>query len=179
MVTVKAPLWVVIPVLLLTAVAAWEDTRTRKIPNVITGPALLLGIGAQLLHGWMVHKGWGGGLLSLVGALVAGAVLLPGWLAKWMGAGDVKLMAAVGAWLGFPLSFYAVLFTLVAGGAIAVVVALRRGILVRSLRGAALLIPGLAARIGRPGPPREEPGFYVPFAFAILVGSLFALWRPV
>jgi len=169
----NAPLWISIPVVLLTVVATREDIRTRKVPNLITGPALLLGVGAHLVLG-----GPAGALSALAGALLAGAVLFPGWLVKWMGAGDVKLMAAVGAWLGFPLSLFAVLAALVAGGGIAVVVAVRRGILGRSLRGAAQLVPGLAARIGHPGAPRAEPGFYFPFALAILAGSLFALWRP-
>ena len=169
----NAPLWVAIPVVLLTVVATREDIRTRKVPNLITGPALLLGVGAHLVFG-----GTAGALSALAGALLAGAVLFPGWLVKWMGAGDVKLMAAAGAWLGFPLSLFAVLAALVAGGLIALVVAVRRGILGRSLRGAARLIPGLAARIGHPGPPREESGLYFPFALAILVGSIFALWRP-
>jgi prepilin peptidase CpaA len=169
----NAPLWVAIPVVLLTVIATREDIRTRKVPNLITGPALLLGIGAHLAFG-----GTAGALSALAGALLAGLVLFPGWLVRWMGAGDVKLMAAVGAWLGFPSSLFAVLAALVAGGVIAVVVAVRRGILGRSLLGAARLIPGLAARVGQPGPPREESGLYFPFALAILVGSLFALWRP-
>ena len=168
------PLWIAAPILLLTVVATREDLRTRKIPNAVTGPALLLGVGAHLLLGGRV-----GVIYSLVGALLAGALFFPGWLLKWMGAGDVKLMAAVGAWLGYPQAFYAVLAAFIAGGVISVVVAVRRGILVRTLRAAALLVPGLGARIGRVGSAPEETGVYVPFALAILVGSLFALWwRP-
>ena len=170
----NAPLWVAAPVVLLTVVATQMDVRTRKISNVITGPALLLGVGTHLVLG-----GTAGALYALAGALLAGAILLPGWLLKWMGAGDVKLMAAVGAWLGFPQSVYAVLASLIAGGLISFVVAVRRGLLVRALRGAALLVPGLAARIGRSGRQPETSGVYVPFALAILAGSLFALWRPM
>jgi prepilin peptidase CpaA len=174
----NAPLWIAIPVVLLTVVATREDMRTRKIPNIITGPALLLGVGTHLVLG-----GPSGAVSALAGALVAGAVLFPGWLVKWMGAGDVKLMAAVGAWLTYPQALYAVLLSLVAGGLISIVVAVRRGILVRSLRGAALLIPGLATRVGRTGTQeedsREDSKVYFPFAMAILAGSLFALWRPL
>ncbi len=170
----NAPLWVAAPVVLLTVAATREDVRSRRIPNVITGPALLLGVGTHLVLG-----GPAGALYSLAGALLAGAILLPGWLLKYTGAGDVKLMAAVGAWLAYPQSLYAVLAALIVGGLISLAVAARRGLLVRSLRGAALLIPGLASRIGRSGKEPETTGVYVPFALAILVGSLFALWRPM
>ncbi len=168
----SAPLWVALPVCVLGIVAAREDLRSRRIPNVITGPALLLGVASHWLLG-----GTPGAVAALVGALVAGLLLLPGWLLKWMGAGDVKLMAAVGAWLGYPASLYAVLAALVAGGLISAVVALRHRSLLRSLRGAALLLPGLAGGSARTGP-AETTGLRVPFALAILAGSLFALWRP-
>jgi len=171
--SMNAPLWIALPVVLLTVVATREDIRTRKVPNVITGPALLLGLGAHLAFGGTVAA-----LSALGGALLAGALLFPGWLAGWMGAGDVKLMAAVGAWLGWPLSLFAVLSALVAGGLIAVLVAARRRHLGHTLLRAATLLPGLAGRVGRSGPAEGKSGHYFPFALAILAGSLFALWRP-
>lgn len=167
----NVPLWVAAPVIVLTALATRVDFRTRKVPNLLTGPALLLGIGVHLALG-----GTSGALGALAGAVVAGLLLFPGWMLGWMGAGDVKLMAAVGAWLGFPLSVHAALAALVAGGVISLVVATRHGILVQSLRGALLLIPGVLTGSARTGPPSHS-GFRFPFALAILAGSLFALWR--
>ena len=80
---------------------------------------------------------------------MAGAILLPGWLMGFTGAGDVKLMAAVGAWLGHPEGFIAAVATLIAGGLIAVVVAARRGILKQALRNTLALGLTLLTRRGR------------------------------
>jgi len=169
-----SPLWVTIPLVVLGMVATREDLKTRRIPNTVTGPALLLGVATHL-----AFRGPSGALAALAGALLAGALLFPGWLMRLMGAGDVKLMAAFGAWLGsVETSLYAVLASLVAGGIISVVVAVRRGILFRTLRNAALLVPRLAAGAGQTGPPPATSGVYVPKALALLAGSLFALWRP-
>src|SRR6058998_1552323 len=120
----NVPLWAALPLLVLVLLAAQADVRTRKIPNRLTFPALLLGLATHLaLDGGVGLKA------SLAGMAIAGVALLPGWLLRWMGAGDVKLMAAAGAWLAFPHAVIALLASLVAGGVVAAVVALRRGVL--------------------------------------------------
>lgn len=170
-----APLWTAVPVTLLAALAVREDLRTHRIPNRLVGPALLLGC--------LVHLSWGGptaALLALASAAVAGGILLPGWLVKMMGAGDVKLMAAIGAWLGTPrLALYAALLSLVAGGIISLVEAARRGILKRTIRDAALLVPRVVGGATPGGDAPVGSGVRVPKALAFLAGSLLALWwRP-
>ena len=168
----NVPLWVAAPVVVLVSAAARADVRTRTIPNRLTFPALLLGLA--------VHGALGGaeGLKSsLTGMLVAGGVLLPGWLFRWMGAGDVKLMAAVGAWLAWPQALIAVLASLVMGGVISLIVALRKGLLRQALVGAAVI--GAAALARSPVTPPVTTGVRFPFALAVFVGSTFALWfRP-
>jgi prepilin peptidase CpaA len=124
----------------------------------------------------LAARGTAGLADSLLGLLVAGGILLPGWLLGWMGAGDVKLMAAVGAWLGFTLGVFAALAALIAGGVIALFVAVRRGVLRRSLWGAAMLGSWAATRGPGTTPPPVMTGVRFPFAFAVLAGSLSALW---
>ena len=168
------PVWAAVAVVIVASVAADWDVRTRTIPNRLTGPALLLGLVA---HG---IAGGGHGLVQgLTGAVVAGGLLLPGWLMGWMGAGDVKLMAALGAWLAYPVSVIATLASLMAGGVIALAVAVRRRALGRSLLGAARL--GLWAASGslRAGQSPVVSGLRFPFAAAILTGCFVSLWmRP-
>src|SRR6185503_18677980 len=130
--SLAAPLWIAIPVVLLAILAARSDVATRRIPNRLTFPALLLGLAAHFAVG-----GVSGVWSALAGAGIALVLLLPGWFAKWMGAGDVKLMAAMGAWLAFPQAVMAVLASLVAGGLISIIVALRHRKFFEMLRNAA------------------------------------------
>lgn len=93
--------------------AIWIDFRTRRIPNVLVGVTLLAACAVQLgLHG-IVGLG-----LALAGAAV-GLLFLPLYLARVLGAGDVKFMIALGALVGPETALIAVLLTLVAGGALA------------------------------------------------------------
>jgi prepilin peptidase CpaA len=165
----NVPLWAAIPALGFAIVAAQADVRTRKIPNSLTFPAIALGLLTHLALGGRV-----GFLASLAGMAVALVALIPGWLLRWMGAGDVKLMAAIGAWLAYPHAVIALLASLIAGGVIAAVVALRRKAL-----GAAVRNTGFALIWSFQ---RQTPAFFVstgirfPFALAILAGCAVASW---
>jgi prepilin peptidase CpaA len=112
--------------LLLAAVAS--DIRARRIPNALVGAGVTAGL---LVNGLLPE---GGGLLSSLGGLALGlAVLLPLYLVRAMGAGDVKLMAMVGAFLGHQHILPAVLYVLVAGGVLAIVYGLWRRVLPQAL----------------------------------------------
>jgi prepilin peptidase CpaA len=166
----NVPLWAAVPVLVVTGLAVRADVRTRRIPNLLTGPALLVGLVAHLAFG-----GAAGLSSAALGMAAAGGLLLPGWLMGWMGAGDVKLMAAVGAWLGFPLGVFAALATLMAGGVIALIVAARRGALKKSVWNAVVMGSWALTRGPQSAPP-VTTGIRFPFAPAVLAGSLIALW---
>lgn len=108
-------------VLIALAVAAREDVLRHRIPNALNATALLLGVGLAALAG-----GWSGFLDSIGGAATGFAVLLPFYLRHGMGAGDVKLMAAAGAYLDPGSALLAVGIALVAGVFLAVAIVTRR-----------------------------------------------------
>src|SRR6266566_4226697 len=83
----------------LVTAAAWSDLRTKRIPNWITAPGAVLGFLLQVWHG-----GLHGALASLAGAGLGLAIFLVLYIAAGMGAGDVKLFSAVGAFVGLALA---------------------------------------------------------------------------
>jgi prepilin peptidase CpaA len=106
---IKSQVWMLAaPV---AAIAGATDWRWRRIPNWLTVPGLLLGVAVNSVAG-----GWAGAKSSLLGAGLGLALLLPFVLIRSLGAGDWKLVGALGAFLG-PQRLVAVLFVaaLVAG----------------------------------------------------------------
>jgi prepilin peptidase CpaA len=114
--------------------AVFTDVRTRRIPNWLTGA----------IAGAAFGLAFGGGpvtpLRALLGLVVGLALMLPGHIIGATGAGDVKLMAAVGGIVGPDVIFRVFLYSAVAGGVLAVVVALRRGRLSATLRATTNLV---------------------------------------
>lgn len=99
------------PLAAILLVAVVTDLRSMRIPNWLTFPAILVGVGLHTLT-----QGTDGLIFSLYGlALGLGVMLLP-FIFGVMGAGDVKLMAAVGAFLGAKGVFNAFIWTSLAGG---------------------------------------------------------------
>jgi prepilin peptidase CpaA len=109
-------------------ISALFDIKSRRIPNFITGPAILLGF---LLHG--IGDSWHGLLSSFLATLICGGVFLFFYLAGGMGAGDVKLMAAVGCLAGLPHVSYLLVLSALAGGVMGVGLAIARGKLMQTL----------------------------------------------
>ncbi|GGX82979.1 pilus assembly-related outer membrane protein [Litchfieldella qijiaojingensis] len=101
-------------VLLLIWSAATWDLRQRRIPNVL----VMAGAATGILLQWML-AGSGGFLATISGLAVGLGILLPGYLLGMTGAGDVKLMAAVGTFLGPYHVLLAALASIFVGGVIA------------------------------------------------------------
>src|SRR6186713_2279816 len=116
-------------------VACVTDVRERRIPNVLTFGAAA----AALLVHFLSH-GSSGLATAAAGWVIGTAVFLPFFLLGGMGAGDVKLMAALGAWLGPADAFWMAIYVSLAGGAMAVVVALFNGYLRTALRNVRTLL---------------------------------------
>lgn len=110
-----------IALVMLVIAAAVIDVQSYRIPNWLTVGGMLLG----LAWNTAVAPAPFTGFLWALGGLAVGLVaLLPFYALRVMGAGDVKLMAMVGAFLGLPAILLAILFTFVAGGIVAVTFAL-------------------------------------------------------
>ena len=143
------------------------DVRTRRIPNLLTGSLAAVGLG-------LAAGGFSGiSAAASLGGMLAGLLLmLPGHALGATGAGDVKLMAAVGAVLGIHVIVNAFLFTALAGGVLAVAVAMRRRRLGATLSGTSRLIASPAdARQEIRGAAKASRFAYGP---AIAIGSLVA-----
>ena len=96
------------------AAAAGFDLASRRVPNRLTVGLLALGILVRAAGGGVTAAGWG-----VAGAAAGLAWLLLPFARGWMGGGDVKLAAAIGAWLGPMGATLAVLFGLAGGGLLA------------------------------------------------------------
>ena len=113
--------WIAGGAVLLCGAAAWCDLQYRRIPNALTLPTVVI---ALCLHGFT--QGAHGLLSSVGGMLVASALVLPGYALGFTGAGDVKLLAAVGALLALPGALFAALLSLVMGGVLSILLSLWR-----------------------------------------------------
>ncbi len=109
--------WHVTAALLTPAViyAAWIDYKEHRVPNWLTASIAVAGLAAQTVLG-----GWVGLGLGLGGLLVGFGVLIVPWAMHGMGAGDVKLMAGIGAWFGPYMTLVAFGLGAILGGVIAV-----------------------------------------------------------
>jgi prepilin peptidase CpaA len=166
------PVWVIPAwLVLLVGLAAFTDLTRRRVYNWLTLPAMVIGVGLNAyLHAW---AGVGQGVLGLA---VGGLVFFPAFWWGGMGAGDIKLLAAIGAVLGWAGVLSAALYASLFGGIVAIAVLIARRRLTATLR--------YWSRSARawfiPGPPLDPLPRSRPLAFApiIAAGALAAYFLP-
>jgi prepilin peptidase CpaA len=150
-------------ILAVAGVAVVTDLRRRRIPNALTVPAMVVGLAA---HG--LASGLSGLGAAATGLLLGAALFLIPVAMGGMGAGDLKLLAALGALGGPGLVFWCAIYTSIAGGVMAVAALLVKRQMMPVLAGAAL---ALSTRTM----PRATSEIRLPYAIPIAVGATLAL----
>jgi prepilin peptidase CpaA len=159
-----------IATLTLTLLAGSLDWRSRRIPNWLTVPGFLLGIA---LHA--VLSGWRGALFAVEGAGLALAILLIPVLMRLLGAGDWKLMGAVGAFVGPVMLLFVLVASVLVSGVMAVFHVLAKQRVKETLRNMKVLVRGVWA-FGLKANPKaslDTPGsLKLPYGVAVAAGTV-------
>ena len=159
--------FVLVALALGVGTGAFIDLRTRRVPNALTIPLAVAGLACAAggISGLTIRA-------ALFGLALGLLLMLPGYVFGATGAGDVKLLAAAGAWLGPAHVGVAFLYTAIVGGVLALVVARRRRRLGLTLEGASRIITTRAANVVEIEHPAANNRFA--YAPAIAAGSMLA-----
>lgn len=133
--------------LVCASIGAVTDIRTRRIPNWLTLPSIFLGIllhfilsGSSGAAGWQWMVAWRSMGSAALATLIAGGIFMVFHVAGGMGAGDVKLMAAVGSLAGLSHIAEILVFTGLMGGIFAIVLAIAKRRLKTTLANIGVLV---------------------------------------
>lgn len=159
---------------IVVAAAFYTDVTRKKIPNAITVPAVVMGIAYHAAAG-----GWTGLVFACIGTLASFVPLLLLYGFGGVGAGDVKLFAAVGAIAGTEYGLFCLMYSIVYGGIIGLVLLVVRKELHRRLWWRLrsfffALVFRTTWRAGEGAGTTERLRF--PFMYAVLPGALTAYW---
>ena len=172
----RLPPFLEIVLILLCMVTAITDISDRKIPNWAVCIAALCGV-----WGNAYWYGIAGFINSILGFLCAFVIYILLYLLQGRGAGDLKLMAAIGAITGFPNWFYLWIITAVLGGVLVIGYLLLRGGLVRAVKNAFFIIFELI-RFRSPSLSRPElaisnaQAVTIPHALVVAISTFVYLW---
>lgn len=162
------------PTVIVLAIATFTDIRSCRIPNWLVLPFLVAGVAVSA---WT--HGWHGVVQSFLG-IALGTVILGFfcWMGG-MGMGDLKLCAAVGAWIGPAQLLFALVITAMVGGLMALGWAIVGGFFGELMRGTGDLLLGLRKRGIRPHPElvlSNPLTRKMPYAPAIAIGTLMSFF---
>lgn len=150
-------------VIALVVAAAAFDLHSRRIPNVL----ILLGLVAAVPVQWIAHGGTAGLWLGLQGLAAGIAVMLPFYLLRAFGAGDAKLMGAIGAFVGPSAVLLIALATFTVGGLWALLLVVQR----RQLRHAGNSLFLMCTSLEQHKTPTTSLG-RLPYGVAIALGTM-------
>jgi prepilin peptidase CpaA len=173
------------PTLIVVVIATVTDLRTRRIPNWLVLPFLLLGFGVSTWQGGWQGLGQSAAGMGL-GLFIFGALF---WMGG-MGAGDVKLFAAIGAWIGPHQLLIALILVSLAGGVLVMIWAIAGGFVGDLFKATGDLAFGRKKQIVEPSgevtsvgsealPPKPERAIKrrkMPYAPAIAIGTLLSFF---
>ena len=163
-----------IAALLVAVIACAFDLRTRRIPNWLTFGSAAVALGFRFVAG-----GWSGVEHGILGWATGVAVLLVPFVLRGMGAGDVKLVGALGAWLGPGDTFWLAMYTGISGAGMALIVGAWHGYLRRAASNIWLLLTHWRVNGLKPFPEltlANSRGPRLAYAAPILVGTIAMLW---
>ncbi len=160
-----------VSIILLVPVAiiiTYNDVRYRRIPNPFVLATLVSGLAINAIFG-----GLPGVLMSLGGCALAFVLMFMLHLLGSMGAGDVKLFAAIGAVTGAPLVLPTFVVVILTGGVLAVISIIRAGVVVTTMHRVLQILVGLLPgwqmpRFAVPADRRHT----IPYGVAITIGSI-------
>jgi len=171
---------ILVGAVLLALIAGYTDLRSRRIPNWLTVPGLLIGIVTNT-----VLSGWIGLKASLLGALLGLALLLPFVLLRSLGAGDWKLAGALGAFTGPAVLVDLLLGSVFVAGLMAVALIIYKGRVRETLRNIGHILVSLVtfrlpgARVSLDNPDSLKVPYGVALAFTVLLYAVAHMWRGV
>ncbi|PAE44382.1 A24 family peptidase [Bacillus sp. 7884-1] len=152
-------------------ICLFTDIKSRKILNVVTLPTIIFGILYNL-----VDAGLEGLLFSGKGFLVGLGLLLIPYLLGGMGAGDVKLMTAIGALMGTSFVFYSFIYTALIGGFIAILLIIMRKGFMNSVKSFFFCHVFLRSNLGSLIITKDKSSsISFPYGVAIVLGTLCTL----
>lgn len=155
------------------SIAAFTDWREHRIYNKLLGPAFLVALFLQTyLRGGLGLKE------SLFGALVGFGILLIPYFLGGMGAGDVKLLAVIGAFGGTHFVIVSFLYGAIIGGFISIALLLRRRALGDTLKRFFLLLPFLTSPQNLSEDMQNAHKEKFPYGIAIALGTVIAMFIP-
>lgn len=156
----------------LLAFGCVSDVQSRRLPNWVATSLAATGVAYSVATGSLTH----GLLMSFAGLLLGLLIWLPFYSLHWLGAGDVKLFAAAGAWLGPTRTLEGAFIAALAGGALAVVWMLQAYGVSKTAAMTSLAVRSPKMVTGHRVDSKSRRA--IPYGVALAIGAMTAAWFP-